>query len=142
MNDSHLFAAAKECMFKSDYTGNSRARVGCVVVYKGTILAKGWNTDKTHTTQARFNVHRFRDDGPKYYPNKLHAEISALNKIRYLDIDFSRIHVYIYRELRNGHIALARCCPSCLACIREMGISHIHYSTDGGFAHEVLTSEK
>ena len=41
MSDSHLFKIARECSLKSDYTSNcSSARVGCVVTYKGTILAK------------------------------------------------------------------------------------------------------
>lgn len=125
-------------MFKADYTGNSRARIGCVIAYKGTILAKGWNTDKTHTTQAYYNKWRFQDNGGHYYPSKGHAELTALQKVRYLDIDFSRVHIYVYRELRNGELALSRPCPSCMAFLKEKGIRHIHYTTDQGFAHEVI----
>lgn len=139
MNDSHLFRLARECSFKSDYTGGGRARIGCVVTYRGTVLAKGWNTDKTHTEQKKFNVWRYKDCGNKYLPEKCHSEVASLVKIKYLDIDFSRVHIYIYRELRDGTLAMARPCSACMAAIKQMGIKHIHYTTDGeGYAHEVL----
>ena len=65
--------------------------------------------------------------------------MASLVKIKYLDIDFSRVHIYIYRELRDGTLAMARPCQACLAAIKQMGIKHIHYTTDGeGYAHEVL----
>ena len=136
MSIPHLFRLAREASLMSDYSGN--ARVGCIVVYKGCILAKGWNTDKTHPKQAQFNVHRFRSGGNKYLPDKAHAEISALTKIRFLDIDFSRVHIYVYRELRDGTIAMARPCEACFHALQEYGIKHVHYSTDRGFAYECL----
>lgn len=135
-NDDHLFSVARENSFKSDYNGN--ARVGCVITYKKTILANGFNSDKTHTVQSQYNKWRYKDSGNKYLPPRVHSEIAALAKIRYLDIDFSRIHVYVYRELKNGHVAIARPCPSCMAMIKKMGIKNIHYTTNDGYAHEVL----
>lgn len=142
MNDSHLFKAARECSFKSDYTGCGSARIGCVVVYKGTILAKGFNSNKTHTDQAHFNKWRYKDSGNKYLPSKIHAEIFALSKIKYLDIDFSKVHVYVYRELKNGEIAMARPCAACLKMIKELGIVNIHYTSDEGFCFEKLLKQK
>lgn len=144
MNDSHLFAASRECMKHADYTGGSNARIGCIVVYKGSILAKGYNTNRTHTYQARFNKIRYKENGNNYLPEKMHAEISVLQRIKYLDIDFSRVHLYIYRELKNGHIALAKPCPACMAAIKQMGIKHIHYTSYDGFVYEklVLRREK
>lgn len=138
MNDVHLFAAARDSMLKADYTGGGKARIGCVAVYKKAILAKGFNTDKTHTEQARFNKWRYKNVGNRYLPEKLHAETSVLNRIRYLDIDFSKVHLYIYRETRDGNRAMCRCCPSCFAALRELGIKHIHYTSEQGFVHEVL----
>ena len=142
MNDDHLFRAARECSFKSDYTGGGKARIGCVVVYKNTILAKGWNSDKTHTDQAKFNVMRFKDSGNRYLPNKIHSEVAALSKIKYLDIDFNKVHVYVYRELKNGKLALARPCQACVAAIKSLGIRNIHYTTADGYAFERLIKEK
>lgn len=135
-SDTHLFKLARECSFKSDYTGCGRARIGCIVVYKGTVLAKGFNSDRTHTVQAKYNTWRYHNSGNRYLPEKIHGEISALNKIKYLDIDFSKVHVYVYRELRNGTPAMARPCPACMAAIHEMGIKYIHYTTEHGIAVE------
>ena len=84
MNDSHLFKIARECSLQSDYkSGCSSARVGCVVVYKGSILAKSYNSDKTHTSQAKFNKWRYNEDSSKkYLPSKVHAEINCLTRIK------------------------------------------------------------
>ena len=139
MNDSHLFKLARECSFKSDYSGCGRARIGCVVTYHGTVLAKGFNSDRTHTSQAKYNKWLYTDSGNRYLPSKLHSEVAALQKIKYLDIDFSKVHVYVYRELRDGSLAMARPCKACMAAIKKMGIKHIHYSTDSGYAYERIT---
>ena len=138
MNDAHLFAAARKAMLKADYTGGNKVRIGCVAVYKGTILAKGCNTDRTHTYQAYYNKWRYKDSGNKYLPEKLHAELSVLQRIKFLDIDFSKVHLYIYREMKDGRQAMSRCCPSCLAAAKACGIKHLHYTSPDGFIHEVL----
>lgn len=140
MNDAHLFKVARECSLKSDYTSNcSSARVGCVIVYKNTILTKSFNSNKTHTIQAKYNKWRYSEEAArKYLPSKVHAELSGLQRIKYLDIDFSKVHIYIYRETKDGRLAMARCCPSCMAAIRELGIKHLHYTTNDGYCHEVL----
>lgn len=137
-SDYHLFQLARECSFKSDYNGAGRAKIGCVIVYKGTVLAKGWNSDKTHTQQKQFNIWRYKDCGNRYLPEKTHSEIMALTKIKYLDIDFSKVHIYIYREYKNGKLAMCRPCPSCMAAIRSMNIKHLHYTTEEGYASEEL----
>lgn len=136
MSDSHLFKLARECSFKADYSGCGRARIGAIISYKGTVLAKGFNTDRTHTYQAKYNKWRYKDTGNRYLPCKLHAEAMALNKVKYLDIDFSKVHIYVYRELRNGELGMARPCRACMAAIKQMGIKNVHYTTDSGFAQE------
>lgn len=138
MNDNHLFKMARECSLKADYSGCGKARIGCVVVYKNTVLAKGWNSNKTHTDQAKFNIWRYKNNGNKYLPQKMHSEVAALSKIKYLDIDFSKVHVYVYRELKDGHIAMARPCEACIAAIKSLGIKNIHYTTADGYAAEKL----
>ena len=138
MNDSHLFKLARECSFKSDYSGCGRARIGCVVTYHGTVLAKGFNSDRPHTSQAKYNKWLYTDSGNRYLPSKLHSEVAALQKIKYLDIDFSKVHVYVYRELRDGTISCARPCPACKQLIHELGIKNVYYSDwDGSFVKEV-----
>lgn len=137
-SDAHLFKLARECSLKSDYSGCGRARVGCVISYKGSVLAKGFNTDRTHTDQAKYNKWRYKEEGNHYLPSKLHSEVAALSKIKYLDIDFSKVHIYVYRELRDGKLGMARPCPACMAAIKRLGIKNIHYTTDRGYAAEKI----
>lgn len=141
MNDKHMFEAAREASKNADYSGCSKVKLGCVAAYKGTILAKGCNSDKTHTTQAKYNKLRFSGDEGKYLPDKCHAEIACISKLKYLDIDFSKIHIYVYREWKNGCKAMARPCPACIQAIRNLGIQHLHYTTNDGMAHEKLDGD-
>lgn len=130
-----FFKVAKEEMKLSDYSG--QAAIGCAVYYKGTLLAKGHNSDKTSPVQEKYNIYRYHSKG-RYLPAKNHAEIAALKKIRWLDIDFSQIEIYTYRELKNGQIAMSRPCPSCMAFIKKLGIKKINYTTSDGYAQEKL----
>lgn len=136
--NTHLFKLAKECSYNSDYTGCGSARIGTVIVYHGTVLAKGWNTNKTHSDQARFNKVRFKNNSNKYLPDKLHSEVLALSKIKYLDIDFSKVEVYNYREFKDGRLAMSRPCAACMAAIKELNIKTINYTTPDGFAREKI----
>jgi len=139
MNYQHYLDIAAECAKSATYSGPSRVKLGCVAVYHGTVLAKGCNTDKTHTNQAKYNYLRYDEDrGTRYYPPKVHSEVSVLSRIRYLDIDFSRVTLFIAREYKSGAPALARPCPSCMALIKEFGIHTICYTTDSGYAIEHL----
>lgn len=128
-----FFKVAHDEMNKSDYSGS--ARVGCAVYYKGSLLARGHNTDKTSPLQKQYNRYRFPENDT---PSKNHAELAALKKIRYLDIDFSQVEVYTYREWKNGRLAESRPCPSCMAFIKKLGIKNIKYTTRDGFAEEKL----
>jgi len=137
MNHQHMFDAAKQASYDANYTGSNSVKIGCVIAYKGTILAKGSNSDKTHPMQEQYNRYRFKKESEtKYLPAKCHAELAALAKIKYLDIDFSAAHIYVYREFKDGRKAMARPCPACMNALREKGIKKIHYSTDRGYAFE------
>ena len=139
MNHQHYLKLARECTNQASYNGRNKVKVGCVIVYKGSVLAKGWNSDKTHTTQMRYNHYRYNVK-ERYCPDKVHAEAMALSKIRYLDIDFSKVVLYVYREYKDGSPAMARCCPSCMAAAKALGIKTICYSTDNGYAVEKIIS--
>lgn len=138
MNDSHMFDAARATSLNANYTGGNGVKLGCVIAYKGSILAKGCNSDKTHPMQEHYNQYRFKNTGHKYLPAKCHAEMRALAKIKYLDIDFSDAQIYVYRELKNGKRAMARPCPACMNALKNKGIVKIYYTTDAGYAYERL----
>ena len=75
-------------------------------------------------------------------PAKLHAEINCLNQIRHLDINFSKVKLYIYRIRKDQPFGMARPCPSCMAAIKDLGIKNIYYTTNDGYSYERLEKYK
>lgn len=112
-----------------------RYHLGAALYYGGILLATGCNSTKTSPVQKRLNAERFNTDQSGVV-NSLHAEVVTLNKVKYLDIDFSRVVLYVYREYANGNKAMARPCPACMKYIKELGIKHICYTTVDGIAEE------
>ena len=131
--DYKYFQKAKQVAAISDFT---KIHVGCVAVYQGSVIGIGCNSNKTHPRQNYYNRYRVTDN--TYFVPKLHAEISCINSIRNLDINFSKVKLYIYRIRHDQDYGISRPCPSCMAAIRDIGIKDIYYSTDDGFAYERL----
>lgn len=143
MNDSHLFKAARKASKNADYTGANGVQIGCVAVYKGTILAKGCNSDRTHPMQERYNRFRYKNVGNRYLPAKCHAETAVISKLKNLDIDFSKVKIYLYREYKNGKLGPSAPCPSCEKMLMNLGIRTIFYTTDYGYEkRKILRLEK
>ena len=130
-----FFKEAKKESLLSDYDGQ---HLGAVAVYGDkVILAKAHNSNKTNTTQYFYNRYRIgQKSNIMSKPPRSHAEVNLLRRIRFLDIDFSRVSVYIYRELKNGKLGMARCCPACMEALKSLGIKKICYTTDVGYAEE------
>ena len=123
----------------SDY---NRVHIGAVAIYKNQVLSVGYNTNKTHPLQKKYNRYRHM-----YYSSvepmpKLHAEMMCLLNIKDMDIDFSKVELYIYREDKNGNLAICRPCRACMKMIDDLGIKKIYYTTDGGFAKEIRKSKE
>lgn len=131
--DMHYFTKASQVAEISDF---EKVNIGCIAVYQGTIIGVGFNTNKTHPMQKKYNRYR---NGEDFIP-KLHAEINCLNSIRYLDINFSKVKLYIYRKRKSAKYGMCRPCPSCMAAIKDLGIKHIYYTTDNGFVYERMVS--
>jgi deoxycytidylate deaminase len=129
-SDYKFFKKAKQAACISDY---NKIHVGCVAVYQGQVIGIGCNCNKTHPTQKYYNRYRKQDDS--LLP-KLHAEISCLNGIRNLDVNFSKVKLYIYRIRNDQPFGMSRPCPSCMAAIKDLGIKEIHYTTNDGFCYE------
>ena len=62
--------------------------------------------------------------------------MSCLIKIKDMDIDFSKVILYIYREDFNGNLAISRPCVACEHAIRDYGIKHIHYTGNMKYIYE------
>ena len=125
---------AKSASYNSDFP---RHKLGACFVFRGAVLANGWNQQKTSPLQKKYNEERDYDTEACYtHTNCLHAEVSCLNKIKDLDIQFDKGVLYIYREHRNNHKALAKPCLACEAMIRDLGIKDVVYTTENGYAIE------
>lgn len=130
----HYFKLARKYARKSNF---NRVHLGCVAVYKNSVLAYGRNFHKSSPMQAHYN--QFRNfDNMENAIHSVHSEINCINKIKYLDIDFSKLHIYVYREKQDGSLGMSRPCPACFEAIKQMGIKHIHYTTDDGFCYEKI----
>ena len=131
--DYKYFDKAHQAATISDYY---KTHVGCVAVYQGQIVGLGCNCNKTHPIQYYYN--RYRKQLDTMLP-KLHAEISCINQIKHLEINFSKVKLYVYRIRKDQPFGLARPCPSCMAAIKDLGIKHIYYTTNDGFAYEQIS---
>lgn len=126
------FKAAKSM---SELSNFKQHHIGAVAVYGHKIISSGCNSYKTNPMQKRLNIHRFDADTPA----TLHAELSCLLPlISRKDIDFSNVSLYIYREYKNGELALARPCASCEALIRSLGIRNIYYTGNRSYISEEI----
>ena len=130
--DYKYFNKAHQVAKISDY---KKQHVGCVAVYQGQIIGLGCNCNKTHPTQYYYN--RYRKQSDTMLP-KLHAEISCINQIKHLEINFSKVKLYIYRIRNDQPYGMSRPCPSCMAAIKDLGIRDIYYTTNDGYVYERL----
>jgi len=137
--NTRYFKFAREAAAQADYQGTRSApAIGAVAVYKGTIVATASNTNKTSPLQAKFNVYRYSDTST---PAKMHCETALIQRLRWKfgdSIQWDKVHIYLYREHKDGSLACARPCPSCFALFRSVGLKHIYYTTDEGYAEEKL----
>ena len=134
LSKSHraYFKAAKAMSELSTY---KQHHLGCVAVCQHKIISSGHNSNKTNPTQKRLNACRFTEETP----HTIHSEVSCLLPlIGRKDIDFSRVSLYIYREHKNGELALARPCASCMTLIRSLGIRHIYYTGSKSYVYEEI----
>ena len=135
--DYKYFEKAKQIATISDY---HPVQVGCIAVYQGIVVSMACNLQKTHPIQKYYNK-KYREDSDSMMP-KLHAEINCLNQLKHLNLNYSKVKLYIYRLRKDRPHGMARPCSACLAAIKDLGIRNIYYTTDDGFVHEKLESAR
>ena len=129
--DFRYFAIAKEVSKKSTY---NRVHIGAIVVGKNKILGEGTNMIKSHPLQMKYN--KLNPDMKENYAHAIHAEVSAI--VHTGTTDLEGCIIYIYREDRNGKIAMCRPCIGCMQLIKAVRIKTIYYTTNYGFCKEVI----
>ena len=129
MNKQRCYEIARKSSLNSDFVPH---KLGAVAVYGNKVLALGWNSNKTSSLQARYNYERGFDG--HIYRSPLHAEMMVINKIRYLDIDFSRVKLFIWRGKHSP--LLSKPCAACERAIRDLGINKVFYTGNNSFVNE------
>lgn len=116
------------------------ARVDCIAVYGNRILSTGFNMDRTHPLQAKYNQFRMFNS-PEKAIHKLHAEIACLSPLLSIknDLNWNKVSLYVYRSCNSREHGYARPCPACMKLIHDLGIRHVYYSTDDGYAYEQIS---
>jgi len=130
-----FFDEAKKESVLADYDG---VHIGACAVYKDKyIIARAHNTAKTNPTQYFYN--RYRMEGKSdilLKPARSHAETQLYRKIRYLDIDFKDVVIYIYREWKDGTRAISKPCESCERLLRDLGVKIVCYTGNDSYIEE------
>lgn len=108
-------------------------KIGCVIVKGHRIISSGHNSKtKCHPLQAKLDTEKYGTE----CPGKCHAEIMALLPLMKNKTDLSNASIYIYREHKDGSLAMAKPCSSCQKVIKQLGIKKIFYSIEHGYAIE------
>lgn len=104
-------------------------KLGAVMMLGNKVLSVGYNITKTHPIQKLYNLERGYDPNVKNN-GQIHAEMMCLINTKYLNVDWSRVSMYIYREHKDHTTALSKPCPACEKAIRERGINQVYYTTE------------
>lgn len=126
-----MLAIADAVSKTSDFT---RYHLGAVIANGAEILAAACNQMKSHPLQKKYN--RVRGEVAINWTH-LHAEIAALNKVKNKKL-LNGATIYISRKTKHGQSALARPCKGCMQALNDYGVKKIVYTTDDGYAVEVL----
>ena len=114
MIDFGFFRLAKSASTHS----NHRYQMGCAISVHGKAVSVGFNFCKTHpqhTTAERPSIH---------------AEVSA---VIHAQCNISGGTAWVYRETRNGKLAMAKPCERCQMILQEAGIKKVFYTTTNGW---------
>lgn len=133
MNIDKFFTLAKNASTFSDY---ENVKIGSVLVYKNKVIAVGYNTKKSHPYQKMLNKYRSQN-GREFDINKrhnyLHSEINCLLNAKDLNINWNKVYIFIYREDKNGNLAMCKPCSSCVKALKENKIKKVFYTDKNGY---------
>jgi deoxycytidylate deaminase len=133
--DKKFFEVAKSIAALSTWGDKPSEQVGAIIVLRNEVISTGYNRCKSSPLQgfwaAKAGVHHEGIHNAIW----THAEMSALGKVIYKDIDLHLAKIYVYRETTLG-LGMARPCVICAPALKYHKISNIYYTTTEGFAYE------
>ena len=112
-------AAAQSPVFRSKHAAG--------LVYRGRLLAVGFNRPKTHPKAAQYSKHE-----EAIY---LHAELDCLLRgvQRYGLQKVSRCTMFVARVLQNGSLGSSCPCEGCERALRTFNVKKVWYTTERGW---------
>lgn len=122
VKQDYFMSLAKNASAKSDHY---KYKLGCVIVKGSRVLGIGWNAMKTHPKSP----HEFK---------MVHAEFMAVMSA---EDSVEGATAYIFREHKNGTLAMAKPCESCWGFLVDSGVSNIVYSFEGTFRSERVQND-
>jgi deoxycytidylate deaminase len=131
MTKSKGYELAKSASLNSDFY---KCHTGAVAIYGNKVLAIGWNSEKLSPLQAKYNTRTRGFNGHKYR-SSIHAEMMVVNKIKYLDVDFSQVRIFVWRGQNTP--MLSKPCKACEKAIRDLGIRKVFYTGANSYISEI-----
>lgn len=131
MTKTKAYELAKSASLNSDFY---KCHTGAVAIYGNKVIAYGWNSEKLSTMQAKYNTRTRGFDGHKYR-STIHAEMMVVNKIKYLDIDFSQVRIFVWRG--QDFPELSKPCKACEKAMRDLGIRKVFYTGANSYISEI-----
>lgn len=114
--DARYISAAAYEATKSEV----QARLGCIAVVSGKIIARGYNHYRTYSK-----------DGLIGMSCSCHAEIDVLRKCLKQNVT-KRIVLYIIRISRGGEFLCSMPCNKCFHCMKDFQIKSLIYTDASG----------
>lgn len=112
--NQRMFELARKASLKSHY----KHKIGSVLVRKGKVVSFGHNKIKTNPrANTPFNM--------------IHAELDVILNSQLKD--FTDCSIYLYRELKNGQLAISKPCAHCKFMLDSLSIRNIYYSDYDGY---------
>ena len=130
MTKTKGYELAKAASLNSDFY---KCHTGAVAVYGNKVLAVGWNSEKLSPMQAKYNTRTRGFDGHKFR-STIHAEMMVVTKIKYLDIDFSQVRIFVWRG--QDVPELSKPCKACERAMRDLGIRKVFYTGNNSYIFE------
>ena len=90
--------------------------MGAAIFRHGKLISIGCNIQKTHPQFT--NLY------------SIHAEIKAIISAQ---TNLDGCDIYVYRQNKNGHLAMAKPCTTCQQMIIEAGIRRVFYTDNEGY---------
>lgn len=114
----NFFKLAKKMSYKSTH---NKHKIGGVLVKKSKIISLGFNKSKTHTKSTHLFKH-------------IHCELDCILGISKEELLGASI--YLYRQNKDGTVAMSRPCKWCYEMLKEAGIKTVYYTDCGNFKKE------